>query len=99
MQTWYIIPLVIITIINAYLSAKASNSQIFFYILFATFFIPFWPFIAKYSKNIILDAMIYDSLVAVVYAVALLFFTDVELKPNLVIGTILTVIGIVLIAK
>jgi hypothetical protein len=38
-------------------------------------FIPVWTVVARYSRNIVADAVLYDSLVAVVYFVALLVFS------------------------
>ena len=97
MQYWYILPLLFLTIVNGHLSVKAGISAKYFYILIPFQMIPLWPFVARFSKNIIVDAMVYDTLVAIAYAVALIIFSDVVLKPTLVIGVVLTVLGIILI--
>jgi hypothetical protein len=99
MQFWYIFPLLLITIINGYLSTKVNISRTFFYLLILCQIIPLWPFVARSSSNIILDAMIYDFLVVVIYASSLLYFTDMPLKPNLIIGVILSITGILLISR
>ena len=37
--------------------------------------VPLWTFIAKYSKNLVADAVIYDTLVTVTYFLVLLVLT------------------------
>ena len=94
---WWILPLIILMTVNAYLSTKASDFK-YFLILWGMAFIPTWSLIAKLSKNIFRDALIYDSLVAIVYAIALLYFSHTKISPTLIIGTCFCIIGIILVA-
>lgn len=94
---WWILPLIIVMTANAYLSTKASDFK-YFLLLWGMAFIPSWALIAKFSKNIFLDALIYDSVVAIVYAIALIYFSHTKLSPTLIIGTLLCTLGIILVA-
>ena len=94
---WWIIPLTLIMTVNAYVSTKANDFK-YFLLLWSLALIPSWALIAKFSKNIFLDALVYDSLVAIVYAIALLYFSQTKVSPPLIIGTILCTLGIILVA-
>lgn len=97
MQIWYILPLVLVTVLNAYLSTIAGASRGGFWLLFALMFVPFWPFVAKYSRNILLDAMVYDSIVAVTYGIGILVFSWGGMRYGVLVGTGLVILGIIMI--
>jgi dolichyl-phosphate-mannose--protein O-mannosyl transferase len=95
---WWLIPLSILMVVNAFLSAKASSERYAFILLWVLSVVPIWPLVAKYSRNIVLDAMIYDSAIAVTYGVAIIYFSQTTLSPKIIIGTIMCISGVILIA-
>lgn len=97
MQVWYIIPLVLITVLNAYLSTIAGISRIGFWVLLGLQLVPFWAFVAKNSRNVLLDAMVYDSIVAVTYGIGILVFSWTGMRYGVLGGVMLVITGIIMI--
>lgn len=53
---------------QAYCSKQANNdSKLFFYLTWFIGFIPFWALVAKHSKNLIYDGMLYDFCILISY--------------------------------
>lgn len=56
--------------LGAYLSRRANievGSNKFFIILFLWNILGVWPFIAKFSKNLLFDALLYDVVILLAY--------------------------------
>lgn len=76
------IPLLITTIIiQSWLSVKSNlgNSHWFwvnyFYVPVVMLVCPLWPLIAKHTKNIVFDGMLFDSIMIVGFAFSLAIFS------------------------
>ena len=83
---------------SAWLSTKVGNGgKLFFFGLWAWGMLPLWTVIAKYSKNIFYDALLYDGILLVSYTLAMLYFTQTELKPINVFGLLLLFVAVILI--
>ena len=61
-------------------------------------FVPFWAFVAKNSRNVLLDAMVYDSIVAITYGIGIMIFTW-EGRWGVLIGVSLVLMGILIIGR
>jgi hypothetical protein len=92
------IPLAIIfNIVQAWLSTKVATGKLFFYLIWIWGSLPMWAFVAKYSRNLFIDAIIYDSIIVVAYSLSILYLTSTALKPVNVIGLFLLILSIILI--
>jgi len=92
------IPLeIVFNVVQAWLSSKIQTGRFFFYLVWIFGSLPLWAIVAKYSKNIYVDALIYDSILVVSYSLSLLYFTQTELKPVNIVGLLLIFIAMVLI--
>ena len=62
---------------SAYFSYRASNGGDvrWFWYTFILGFAPTWAIVARYSKDLVSDAVLYDILVSVVYFIAMIVFT------------------------
>ena len=71
------------------------------WIYFAASLLTPWVLISKYSKNLILDAMIFDSVLIVTYSLGLLYFTNSmgKLSYTQYLACLLILIGIFLFKK
>jgi len=59
--------------------------------------IPLWVFVSKYSKNMLFDAMLYDSLMVVSFALAVSYFGGAHLTWVNYLGVILIGVAMILI--
>jgi len=92
------IPLAIIfNVVQAFLSTKVASDKMFFFLIWAWGTLPVWALVAKYSKNLFFDAVLYDSIIIISYSLSLLHFTKTELKPMNVVGLFLLFVSVVLI--
>ena len=93
------VPLAIISSsMSAWLSTKVGNGgKLFFFGPWAWGCIPLWTVVAKYSKNIFYDALLYDVIMLVSYTLAMLYFTQTELKPINMFGLFLLFVAAMLI--
>lgn len=92
------IPLeIVFNVVQAWLSSKIQTGRFFFYLVWFFGSLPLWAIVAKYSKNIYVDALIYDSILVVSYSLSLLYFTETQLKPINIVGLLLIFIAMVLI--
>jgi hypothetical protein len=75
------VPLFIVfSITCAWLSVKNNLvGGVWFWVLAASNIIPFWAFVSRYSKNLFLDALIYDFILLVCYTLGLLYFSETRL--------------------
>ena len=92
------IPLeIVFNVFQAWLSSKIQTGRFFFYLVWFFGSLPLWAIVAKYSKNMYVDALIYDSILVVSYSLSLLYFTETQLKPINIVGLLLIFIAMVLI--
>ena len=59
--------------------------------------IPLWVFVSKYSKNMLFDAMLYDSIMVVSFALAVSYFGAGHLTWINYVGIILIGVAMILI--
>lgn len=92
------IPLLIILTIVWALMAKQVNlnpQSYFFYILFIA--VPVWPFVARSSKNLLFDGMVYDALMTIVYTMTFVFLgTGSNFTMLQWIGCFVSLIGLLM---
>ena len=90
--------LVILHIISSKLSILNQNGSnkaaIWMWIIGA---LPIWIVISRYSKSILLDAMLYDTLLVIVYTVGIAYFGDKSLTTLNYVGIGLMFAGLVLV--
>ncbi len=92
----------ILFIIQSWLTVKNNtDGGMWFWIYFVSSLVTPWVLISKYSKDIILDAMIFDSILVVTYSVGLLYFTNSLTKLSFYqyVGCFLIGAGIFLFKK
>lgn len=94
---WWIPTLVLMMVYNAYLSSKASSSTLSFILLCIVGAMPLWAVVAKFSRNVMIDAMIYDSIVGIVYGIAIMYFSSQSLTWNVIIGSVLCMVGVIIL--
>ena len=59
--------------------------------------IPLWIIVSRYSKLLLFDAMLYDTLVVIAYTVGIVYFGDKVLTSTNIVGMILIFIGLVFV--
>lgn len=69
--------LIIHMITSAYLSYKTNLSpdKMWFYLTVLIGMIPVWAIVAKYSRNLSADGLLYDIIITLIYYPALLYFS------------------------
>lgn len=78
MNPIYWLPIVAIEyFISAWLTHKNSNdgAPVWFWISWATSFIPLWTLIVRQSKDVVRDGLIFDVTMTLVYTTSILYFT------------------------
>jgi drug/metabolite transporter (DMT)-like permease len=93
------IPLLItICCFASWLSSKAYGNWKWFWMLFLTNgLLQVWPFVAKYSKQIVIDAIFYDAIMIVAYIFSLMFFTGTKFQVYQWVGSVLVMLGLICI--
>ncbi len=79
MSVWIWLPVVVLNyILCAWLTHKNSSSKevMWFWISYATTLLPLWTIIARHSKNVLYDGMVYDVTMTVTYTFAIIYFTN-----------------------
>ena len=59
--------------------------------------LPIWIIISRYTKNLLFDAMLYDTLLVVVYTAGIIYFGDKTLTLVNMIGIGLMFAGLVMV--
>ncbi len=59
--------LIILTIVWALIAKQVNLNPNSYYFYFLFLAIPVWPFVARHSKNLMFDGMVYDALMTIVY--------------------------------
>lgn len=82
----------------AYVTSKLNigGSNIWFALSLMSACVPIWTFMAKYSKRIVLDGVLYDILMFLSYTIAIAFFAKIGSRWNILqwVGLILCSIGL-----
>jgi hypothetical protein len=73
LQYWFVIPLILIYTLVSWLTKRTQeeNGGWYFYALYGTGLLSLWPWVAKYSKDVLKDGLIYDVLMTLTYIVAM----------------------------
>lgn len=103
MSHWIWVPFVtILYIIQSWLTVKNNiHGGGWSWAFFLVSLISPWVLISKFSKDLVFDAMIFDSILVISYSVGLLYFTNTMTKLSTFqfVGCFLILIGIVLFKK
>ena len=87
--------------VSSYFSYRQNLTQdkVWFFATWALGLIPMWPVVSRYSKNVVADAVLYDTIITLVYYVALLWFTGqfTVVRWWQVLGFVLALVGTVLV--
>lgn len=59
--------------------------------------LPIWVIISRYSKNILVDAMLYDTLLVITYTIGIAYFGDKVLTPMNYAGIALMFAGLLMV--
>jgi len=59
--------------------------------------VPIWIVVSRYSKSILFDAMLYDTLLVIVYTIGIAYFGDKVLTPLNYVGIGLMFAGLVMV--
>jgi hypothetical protein len=78
-------------------SEDKSNFSFFMICFIAAIAIPIWPFISRYTNNLILDALLYDVILILSYSITMLTISNHSLSQYNYIGILFVVIGFILI--
>jgi len=98
-QYLWIIALFITSVLAAYFSYRSNVTNDFKWTvyLWALNLLPLWALIARYSKNILFDGILYDILLTVIYTVTMMWFMSrsVSFSVTQVICMIVMVIALI----
>lgn len=82
----------------SWLSCKSDESWRWFIYLFITGAVfQMWPWVARYSKRIVFDAILYDSLAVIFWTTSLMFWSGNRFNTPQWIGTGFVMFGLFLI--
>lgn len=89
-----------LSVFNAYGSHKVQqqSTNVWMFLTYASSLLPVWVFVAKHSKDLIFDGIVYDLAVLIPYVVGTMYFTHAfhELKFINYFGLVIIVIGMIL---
>lgn len=84
----------------SWISCKSDNEWKWFWILFLVgAVLQFWPWVARYTKNIVFDALVYDSVSVIMWTVSLMFWSKTPVTYHQILGAFLVLIGLMLFQK
>ena len=87
-----------VTLTNAWMSVKNNEKSGSMVVpMFLTGLIPLWIIVSSKSKNILFDALLYDSIIAVCYAIPIAILVSRPLSITNWLGVLLLTIGLVLV--
>lgn len=74
----WVLVLAALMVASSYFSYRQniSSDKLWFFATWGIGVIPMWPLVSRFSKNIVADAVVYDTTITIVYYVALLYFTS-----------------------
>lgn len=92
---------IILYIIHGWLSYKTNSgkhsSHYIAYIILSA--LVFWPFVARYSKNLIFDGLLFDVIMTVSYTMSVIYFSGFKMNLYQWLGLILAFVGLFLFKK
>jgi hypothetical protein len=93
----WLILLTCIMIASAYTTNKI-NDRTMFIINCLLPIIPTWPLIALYSKRVVFDGLLFDTVLTIVYTISILYFTDTfsHLRLHNYLGLLLILVGLII---
>lgn len=92
------VPLLIAhTILLGWLSYKNNIVGGYSWWMFLVGLLQIWIIVSRYTKNLFFDALLYDSILAVGYALTLLYLTRTNLSVYNIAGLVLLITGLVLV--
>jgi hypothetical protein len=84
----------------SWLSCKSDNGWKWFVYLFAAGAIfQIWPWITKFTKNIVFDAILYDSIAVIVWTGSLMYWSGNKFSLTQWLGSIIVLFGLALIQR
>jgi len=96
----WVIPVVLAYIVAAYTTNKLNltKDNIWFYLNWFGNFLPIWAFIARGSKNLVFDGLLFDVVMVVTYTITILILTKSFETMRLVnyLGIVLVIVGLTL---
>ncbi len=96
--TWIVSEILVVGF-SAWLSYKTNLNSKFFVAIYLFSLVQVWPFVAKFSKNLLFDAVLYDLILIITYTSVLIYFTKTDLKIINYIGLGLLFLGMLLFKK
>jgi hypothetical protein len=86
---------ILLALFGAWVSVKnnAQDSLSWFLLTWAAMALPTWPIISKYSKNILFDSMLFDSILIVGYTLAIAYFSEYRFNHYHVAGIVLYLVA------
>jgi hypothetical protein len=94
--------IIILYALQAFLTVKVNQvGGKWTWIMTAVCMLPPWVLISRYSKNLILDAMIFDAILVIAYSIGLLHFTNswAKFEWNNWLGFALMILGVFVFKK
>lgn len=99
MQYWWVIVTIASSMLAGYLSYKANVSKqtSWAIYLWALNILPIWAIVARYSKRILFDGILYDTLLVITYTSTVLFLTNKSAPLNTIqtISVIIIVLSLI----
>lgn len=89
--------LIVLTALWAWMARQVNlnPSSLYFYVIFLA--IPVWPFIARLSKNLMFDGMMYDFIMTIAYTLTFVFMgTGQNFNFIQWVGVFLSLVGLIL---
>ena len=59
--------------------------------------LPLWAVVSRYTKNILFDAMLYDTITTMVFSVGIIYFGHKTLSTTNMLGVAIVLFGLVLV--
>jgi len=100
MYYFLFIPAVIIAYmicaIMSYYNNTTKNNLLFIAIMIWGA-LPIWAFVSRYSKHLLFDGLLYDSLMTASFAITTIFLTNAKFSLINITGILLVISGLILI--
>ena len=97
---WWIPSVIVLYFLMGYFSVRSNVDGGKWMIFLAMIqLIPFWVVVSRVSKNLLFDALLYDSLLAISCIVAIGIFSNTFMNFNWynIIGIILVIVGLIFV--
>lgn len=98
LRTLFTLTSALVATVSAWTSYKLNCGHSWaFWLTWSIGCIPVWTLWAKLSDNILLDAIIYDSVVIAIFAVVTMHLTGKQISLEHMLGIMMLIMGIVLV--